>query len=144
MGLKKKIADFVLWNIITYANNLRKDNIDFSVNIVIDEIQNYNIMNNSAIKYLFTMGSHSNLSCIFTTQYMNRDVNKGEVEQILGQAATRIYFKPAPKDIKLIASLLPNIDGVDVKNELKNLKKGQCIIDGAYKLTKNNLVIAVD
>ena len=102
------------------------------------------LADNSPIKDIFTMGSHSNLSCIFTTQYLNKNANKSEVEQILGQAATKIYFKPAPKDIKTVAASLPDVEGVDVRDKLKNLKRGQCIIDGVYKLTKNNLVIAVD
>lgn len=127
------IAEFLL--LFLWENKKRK--IGFCDYLVIDEIQNLNLAENSAIAFILREGRKFNLGMILATQFIS-SLDK-EAKLTLEQVAHRLYLRPTNGDVRGIAKELDRKSGPRIEWEriLSNLKVGEGIFSG-YTTINNN------
>lgn len=91
--------------------------------IVIDEIQNQNYNNGSAIYRVLREGRKKHMSLNYATQYLS-DANK-ECKQTMNGAGIKVYLRQDSITANSIARTI-NVKGT----ELTNLKQGECYVVG--------------
>lgn len=121
--IKKLMTEFILWDLYSYAQS---GNVHKPLPIVLDEAQNLDFGSNSPSEKILREGRKFGLSAWFATQtFSNFTVAE---RTVLENAATSIFFKPAESELSLVGKKM-NITNLD---ELRNLQKGECIVQGQF------------
>ena len=99
--------------------------------VVLDEAQNLSFKSNSPAEKILREGRKYGWSAWFATQFLKGALDSGEISN-LQQAAERLYFKPSGEEMQYIANQIADekSDVADWLNTLKNMQKGQCIVQG--------------
>lgn len=103
--------------------------------LVLDELQNLRVKENTAFASLLREGRKYNLSVYMASQYYPR-----ELAELLEQASHRIVFRPVNSEVKNMAKVLFGDEYQKKISIIRNLKKGQAIYQGYYRYRVNNLV----
>ena len=90
--------------------------------LIIDELQKQNMSSNAPIDMIIHEGRKHNLFMLLATQ--NYPKSKSSMKQIIGNAATKVYFRQTDESMNEIHSRV--ID----KAMLTELETGECIIEG--------------
>lgn len=100
--------------------------------IVCDEFQVLSLHRRGILNQILREGRKFHLALLLATQTL-QDLEKGE-RAVLQQAATQLYFHPAPNEVKEIVKNL-NVDKKDTfVKMLLNLQKGECIAQGRFEV----------
>ena len=110
-----------LWNYWTRFGN-RKD-----LMILLDEFQVLEFGKGTILEVLLTQGRKFGLNLWLSTQSMAGNFDKRQ-QNALCQVGTKFYFKPAQEDERMLS----NRYGSSVANGLKQLKRGECLMDGTF------------
>lgn len=131
--VKNAIIEFILWDLFNYSQTSAHKHLTFPV--FLDEIQNLNFSGETPTVKILREGRKFGWSGIFATQAISSI--KGEVDAIYN-AAEQIHFLPPENQTKLIARTLSSEKSQQAlfEQQLSNLRKGQCIINGP-SLTDN-------
>lgn len=100
----------------------------FVYDLFLDECQNFNLKPNSGISQLLREGRKFGINMVLSTQSLG--IFNKETLPMLSQAATKLYFKPAVKDITKVAKQLSYENWEKWQAKLKILNVGECIADG--------------
>ncbi|MDO4471246.1 MAG: hypothetical protein Q4C84_15535, partial [Bacillota bacterium] len=127
------LAEFTLAVVWRYFQALGKY-AKYPLFISLDEFQVLNMAPNATISQILREGRKFNISLLLATQTL-ASFDKAQ-RGIVMQAATCLYFRPSPGDIKYI------IDGMDVKlqkkliENMKSFRRGDCIVTGQLAVGK--------
>lgn len=119
------ISEFLLWDLWYYKKQHGSEANPLT--LIIDEAQNLDHSSKSPTAKILTEGRKFGFSGIFSTQFLQGQLNKDEISR-LQMASQKIYFKPPDNEINSIASDFE--DKNSWKQELKNLIKGRCVNKG--------------
>ena len=98
--------------------------------IVCDEFQVLNLKKTSVLSQILTEGRKFNLALILATQTLDR-FDKSQVSMIL-QATTRLFFYPAPNEVRKIAQYTGAEDTKAMERTLSSLNRGECVAAGRF------------
>ena len=121
--IKKLMAEFILWDMWYYTLDGTKDK---AIPVVLDEAQNLDFSDGSPAAKILREGRKFGWSAWFATQTFN-NFSKEELS-IIDNAGTKIYFNPAESELRVIAGRI----GDATPEELRMLKKGQCLVMGQF------------
>lgn len=130
--MKRLLAEFILWDIWYYSQEGTKDK---AIPVILDEAQNLDFSEGSPAAKILREGRKFGWSAWFATQSFN-NFAKDELDA-LDNAGTKVYFNPAESEIKVIASRSGNAN----PDELRMLKKGQCLVLGQFKQADKSLTL---
>lgn len=122
-----------LWRIAIYGKNFGGKFL-----IVIDEVQNLLLKRDSVLCDMLREGRKFGFSFLMATQTM--DIFSKEVISILGQASTRLYFRPADKEIRNISQQIGRISGEDWDRKISTLDVGSSVAMGKFQMGGRNIV----
>lgn len=99
--------------------------------VVLDEAQNLSFKEASPAEKILREGRKYGWSAWFATQFLKGALDSGEISN-LQQAAERLYFKPSGEEATYVAKQISSDKSEDEmwNNTVKNLQKGQCIVQG--------------
>ena len=133
------IIEFVLWDL--YYHLVAIHSTEFTPHpIVLDEIQNLNLTLDSPVGKYFTEGRKHGISLIAATQSVSVIGGKSSsAMSILTNAATIMFFRPVPNEMKSVGEVVANLDNRKTRDEwaeqLSGLAKGHCLV---YQAGKGN------
>lgn len=128
-SLQTVITEITLWDAWYSLTKFGDKNTPFVV--VLDEAQNLSFQKESPAEKILREGRKYGWSAWFATQFLKGALDSGEISN-LQQAAERLYFKPSGEEMAYVASQIAD-DKSEVAewlNVVKNLQKGQCIVQG--------------
>lgn len=128
-SLQTVITEITLWD--AWYSLTKFGNKDTPFVVVLDEAQNLSFQKESPAEKILREGRKYGWSAWFATQFLKGALDSGEISN-LQQAAERLYFKPSGEEMAYVASQIAD-DKSDVAewlNTVKNLQKGQCIVQG--------------
>ena len=120
------ITELMLWDAWYYTK--KYGNKDKPFVTVLDEAQNLSHKSGSPSAVILTEGRKFGWSAWFATQSL-KILKDEEVVRLL-QVAFKLYFKPTDDEIVKIAKQLDPTGESNWTREVKNLKKGTCIVAG--------------
>ena len=124
------VVEFILWDLWYYMNPSRSSKNTPHM-IVLDEIQSMSFDDSSPVLKYMKEGRKRGLSLIAATQSF-KGISAKVFLDSLGNAATKIFFRPTESDTSTIAKILHNIDSSRSDKEwaevLSNLRRGQCVV----------------
>lgn len=127
---QKAIIEFILWDLWYYMNPSRS-NKNTPRMIVLDEIQNMSFDDESPVQKYMKEGRKHGLSLIAATQSF-AGISAKTFLDCLGNAATKMFFKPTDTDLPSISKMLSNIDNrysdKEWASRLSNLGVGECVV----------------
>lgn len=121
-----------------------QQNCTSRVQIVLDEFQILRLKG-TAVEEMLREGRKFGIGLTLLTQYVSPDIVDS-----LEQAATSLYFLPNDRNLQQIAYLIDPQNYRCWMPILKNLRRGQCILDGNFEVNGNTpgvkrpLVCSVD
>lgn len=135
-GIKKVVADIVLWQLWSWA--VQSGNRYEPVFVLIDEFQNLNSSPSSPLYKILCEGRKYGLNLILATQFFQGKFSYN-MEMAIDQMGNKIFFKPSDREIKYVASLLVNdIEGKKKWEQiLRMLRRGEAVIKGNVFLGSN-------
>jgi len=128
-SLQTVITEITLWD--AWYSLTKFGNKDTPFVVVLDEAQNLSFQKESPAEKILREGRKYGWSAWFATQFLKGALDSGEISN-LQQAAERLYFKPSGEEMAYVAGQIAD-DKSDVAewlNTVKNLQKGQCIVQG--------------
>jgi DNA phosphorothioation-dependent restriction protein DptH len=128
--IKRIMTEFILWDLWYYTQRGTKDK---PIPVVLDEAQNLDFADGSPTAKILREGRKFGWSAMFATQTFS-NFEKNELA-ILDNAGTKVYFNPAESELKVIANRIGNADIED----LRRLRKGQCLVLGQFMKLDGNL-----
>lgn len=128
--IKRLMAEFILWDIWYYTLDGTKDQ---AIPVVLDEAQNLDFSDGSPAAKILREGRKFGWSAWFATQTFS-NFSKDELA-IIDNAGTKIYFNPAESELRVIASRI----GDASPEELRMLRKGQCLVMGQFMNANGSL-----
>lgn len=120
------ITELLLWDAYYYV--LKNGNEKKPFVVILDEAQNLNHKKDSPTARILTEGRKFGWSAWFATQSLNV-LNDDEITRLC-QAGFHLYFKPSNDEITKTSKLIDPTDNARWVDKLKNLHKGQCIVQG--------------
>lgn len=120
------ITEMMLWDAWYFTK--KYGNKDKPFVVILDEAQNLSHKTNSPSAAILTEGRKFGWSAWFATQSLK--VLKDEEVVRLSQAAYKLFFKPTDDEILKIAKQLDPTGEYNWTSQVKNLKKGRCIVSG--------------
>ena len=128
-SMQTVITELCLWDAwykLTKNGNKNKPFV-----VVLDEAQNLSFKAGSPAEIILREGRKYGWSAWFATQFLKGALDSGEISN-LQQAAERLYFKPSNEESAYIASALSSdkSEASDWLAVVKNMQKGQCIVQG--------------
>lgn len=138
--VQKSIIEFSLWDLWNYVIATKATKDDPKV-IVLDEIQNLSLADNSPIRKYLQEGRKLGLALIAATQsYAGlKGLNSPEMTSLMN-AGTKLFFKPTEQEAQNTAKLLYNFDSnrsiAEWASELSRLSRGECIVASTEKHAK--------
>lgn len=120
------VTEMMLWDAWYYTK--KSGNKDKPFVVILDEAQNLSHKANSPSAAILTEGRKFGWSAWFATQSLK--VLKDEEVVRLSQSAFKLYFKPTDDEILKISKQLDPTGEMNWTSQVKNLKKGQCIVSG--------------
>ena len=120
------ITEMMLWDAWYYTK--KYGNKDKPFVVILDEAQNLSHKTNSPSAAILTEGRKFGWSAWFATQSLK--VLKDEEVVRLSQSAYKLFFKPTDDEILKISKQLDPTGEYNWTSQVKNLKKGQCIVSG--------------
>ncbi len=130
--VQKSIIEFSLWDLWNYVIATKATKDDPKV-IVLDEIQNLSLAENSPVRKYLQEGRKLGLALIAATQsYAGlKGINSPEMTSLMN-AGTKLFFKPTEQEAQNTAKLLYNFDPSKTIFEwasvLSRLGRGECIV----------------
>lgn len=123
------ITEIMLWDAWYSITKFGDKNRPFVV--VLDEAQNLSFKEASPAEKILREGRKYGWSAWFATQFLKGALDSGEISN-LQQAAERLYFKPSGEEAAYVAKQISDDKSEDEmwNNTVKNLQKGQCIVQG--------------
>ena len=100
--------------------------------IVIDEFQNLSAKMGAPLMRLLTEGRRFGISLLLATQSL--EIFPGEIQPVLSQTATRLYFRPTDNEVKKIAKNISADSAAEWVKRLKNLKVGESVAVGDLEI----------
>ena len=100
--------------------------------IVIDEFQNLSAKMGAPLMRLLTEGRRFGISLLLATQSL--EIFPNEVQPVLSQTATRLYFRPTDNEVKKIAKNISSDSTAEWVERLKNLKVGESVAVGDLEI----------
>lgn len=127
--LQTIITEITLWD--AWYSLTKFGNKDTPFVVVLDEAQNLSFKSGSPAEKILREGRKYGWSAWFATQFLKGALDSGEISN-LQQAAERLYFKPSGEEMNYIAGQIASerTEIQDWYNRLKNMQKGQCIVQG--------------
>lgn len=128
MITRKALAEIVLsalWKSIQYMG---LNGAMQSVVLILDECQIYNWRKNSVLCDILREGRKFGMKVVLATQTL--DCFSKEINAILDQTATKLYFRPSQCDIRKTARKLGSSDSKKWEQELAALRIGESIAVG--------------
>ena len=122
---QKILVEIILGSIWREAVKIGPKKIHLS--LILDEFQRYEYKR-SILKTLFSQGLKYGINIIIATQsssFLTSDI-KGAVNQ----SATKLFFKPANGEEKMIAEKINGQEAARYTLMLKKLKIGECLVEG--------------
>lgn len=101
-------------------------------NVFLDECQRFSLDKNGIVCQLLREGRKFGINLILATQTLST-LGK-DVQSILGQASTQLYFRPSQEDVHKIAKSLSATDWQLWKSRLTSLQVGECIASGVFNV----------
>lgn len=128
-SLQTVITEITLWD--AWYSLTKFGNKDTPFVVVLDEAQNLSFQKESPAEKILREGRKYGWSAWFATQFLKGALDSGEISN-LQQAAERLYFKPSGEEMAYIASQIADDKSAVAEwlNIVKNLQKGQCIVQG--------------
>lgn len=103
-----------------------------NLHIMCDEFQSLSLHRKGVLSQILREGRKYHLALLLATQTL-QDFEKGE-KAMLQQAATQLYFHPAPSEVRQMVKAL-NTESKDIFEQmLMNLQKGECVAQGRFKV----------
>ncbi|MGO4937743.1 helicase HerA domain-containing protein [Fundicoccus sp. Sow4_H7] len=135
--IQQVMIEFMLWDLVQYATIAGNESKPLP--IVLDEIQNLNFNANSPAVKILREGRKFGLSGIFATQSL--DSVRGSDSEAIYNAAQQVHFLPPDSQVKNITKMMSSSgsSSQDVENQLKNLHKGEAVINGPILNDQGNL-----
>src|SRR5699024_2614539 len=121
--IKRLLAEFILWDLWYYTQDRTKDQ---AIPVILDEAQNLDFSDGSPSAKILREGRKFGWSAWFATQTFN-NFTKNELS-IIDNAGTKVYFNPVETEIRVISNRI----GEASPDELRMLKKGQCLVIGQF------------
>lgn len=100
--------------------------------VVCDECQNLTFKKNSVLSQILREGRKFNMAVLLATQSLTT-FSKEQVAVIM-QAATQLYFHPAPSEARALARLTGAEDVREMEKKLMGLRRGECIAVGRFQV----------
>lgn len=100
--------------------------------VVCDECQNLSLKKNSVLSQVLREGRKFNIGVLLATQSLT-SFSKEQVSVIM-QAATQLYFHPAPNEARTLARLTGVEDIREMERKLMGLRRGECIGVGRFRV----------
>lgn len=120
------ITELLLWDAYYYV--LKNGNEKKPFVVILDEAQNLSHKKDSPTGRILVEGRKFGWSAWFATQSLNV-LNDDEITRLC-QAGFHLYFKPSNDEITKTSKLIDPTDYSKWVEKLKNLHKGQCIVQG--------------
>jgi len=135
--VQNAMIEFILWDLFNYSQMNTDKHLIYPV--FLDEVQNLNFNSDAPTLKILREGRKFGWSGIFATQSLSSI--KGEIDAIYN-TAEQVHFLPPENQIKVIAKTLSSDRRFqnDYEQQLSNLKKGQCIVNGPLMSYDGNLV----
>lgn len=127
--LQTIVTEITLWDAWYSLRKFGDKSMPFVV--VLDEAQNLSFKEGSPAEKILREGRKYGWSAWFATQFLKGALGSGEISN-LQQAAERLYFKPSGEEMAYIAGQIAEDKSTvsDWLSILKNMQKGQCIVQG--------------
>lgn len=106
-------------------------------NVFLDECQRFSLDKNGIVCQLLREGRKFGINLILATQTLST-LGK-DVQSILGQASTQLYFRPSQEDVHKIAKSLSATDWRLWKDRLTSLRVGECIANGIFNINGQDI-----
>lgn len=129
IGTQQFLAEIVMAIVWRYYR-LWGQSIKEILHIACDEFQVLNIREHSVITQILREGRKHHVAMLLATQTLETFCKMERA--VLFQAATQLYFQPAPSEIKSILRYLNVEDTKKIHTLLKELKRGECIANGRF------------
>jgi len=132
---RRAIVEFVLWDLYSYVSS--QGNKDLPRVVVLDEIQNLDLGDDSPVAKYLTEGRKHGIALISATQSLKGvgGLNDSKVSRLF-QSDLKLFFRPSDNELKEQAGILHNImHDVSAKewtSHLSKLKKGECYVIGSH------------
>ncbi|MGN1317528.1 MAG: ATP-binding protein [Lachnospirales bacterium] len=99
--------------------------------LVIDEVNNISTATGSTFGKMLVESRKYGLSIISSTQFLkfSNTCSNGEIIRQLEQASTKVYFKPAERDFKDLASILGANSNMNWLEVIRRLSRGKAIVE---------------
>lgn len=132
--IQKIITEFLLWDMYNYTE--REGNKNSPVPVLLDEMQNLNHKESSPTTKILKEGRKFGWSSWLATQSISSIKNSNGDISALFNAAQQIHFAPPEDQIPFISKNIAtnNEERRRVEQNLSNLNKGQCIVNGYSKI----------
>ncbi len=127
------MIEFVLWDLFFDAQ--RRGHPQNPSVVVLDEIQNLSMGDNSPLAKILREGRKFGMGLIAATQFLAG--LKPAALSLLNQAACKLYFRPSDNEMadcgKLFHDVDPNCSAAEWKARLAGLGRGECYLVGPAK-----------
>lgn len=100
--------------------------------VVLDEFQNLPMKSNSILCNMLREGRKFGVNFLLATQSLKSFSR--ELQPIIGQTATQLYFRPAPSEIKAVAKTVGFEKAALWTRILSNLQVGECVAVGELQV----------
>lgn len=131
LSAQEHIAEMVMSTLWRYFR-LWGQRMDTPLFIALDEFQDLNTRSDSILSQVLREGRKFNMSLLLATQTLE-SFSKGQTATIM-QAATHLYFRPAPNEIRKVARYTGAESLPEMEKRLRGLKKGECIAVGNFRI----------
>ena len=130
-GSQKSLVEMILgmiWREVRFHTMA-----DHKITFVLDEFQRLHLAKNSILMELFAQGRKYGINMIVATQ--STGFLTPEVRNVIDQANTKLYFKPALAEVKKVAELICHQESERYVLMLKKLKIGEALTVGNLKIS---------
>ena len=140
-SVQKAMIEFVLWDLFNYSQMHTDRHLVYPV--FLDEVQNLNFAREAPTFKILTEGRKFGWSGVFATQSLSSI--KGEVDSIYN-TAEQVHFLPPESQTRAIAKTLSSDRNRQkgYEQELSELQKGQCIVNGPILNEEGRLIKSAD
>ena len=117
-----------LWYFVQQSQNTQ------SFLLILDEIQNMRFGGNCFLSHLREFRKFG-IGAIMATQFSGVRFKKNDMDELLSQAATKVYFRPDNKGIISAAKSIDEYHYTEWLNILRTLRVGECVYSGITNIS---------
>lgn len=126
--IQKIIAEFVLWDLWNYKE--QNGDVDNPFAIVLDEAHNLDFRSSAPAGKILIEGRKHGWAGLFATQSIKGQMNSEEISNF-DNVDEKIFFHPTDSSINDVAGQISTKEKKIWTDNLRKLKKGQCIVYGS-------------